>query len=111
MQFSISKTAVAFFLLSAVSADLHESCTCHNGDSYNWRLTTKACDLYAQKNYQWGRTHYDTPSGRCVRNSDTENIAGDQWEDACRETAKTGFNCADGRGNCTADPDQVRGWC
>lgn len=27
-------------------ADSHESCTCHNGDSYNWRITSPACDFY-----------------------------------------------------------------
>lgn len=27
-------------------ADSHYSCTCHNGDSYNWRITSPACDFY-----------------------------------------------------------------
>lgn len=29
-------------------ADMHYSCTCHNGDSYNWRITQPACESYAQ---------------------------------------------------------------
>lgn len=67
-------------------ADPHGSCTCHNGDSYNWRMTTVACAEYDANEYpvyktlspsnttpedkhqltfpQWGGTSYDTPSGR-----------------------------------------------
>lgn len=25
---------------------MHYSCTCHNGDSYYWRITSPACDFY-----------------------------------------------------------------
>ncbi|EFQ29629.1 hypothetical protein CGRA01v4_14914 [Colletotrichum graminicola] len=109
MQFSVSKMAAVFLFVSFASANLHQSCTCHNGDSYNWRITIKACELYASKKYQWGSASYDTPSGRCVGSG--QGVAGDQWEDACREIAKSGFDCADGRGYCTADQDSVRGWC
>ncbi|KAK2037580.1 hypothetical protein LZ31DRAFT_580020 [Colletotrichum somersetense] len=110
MKFSVSKLAAAFLFVSVASANLHDSCTCHNSDSYNWRITTKACQLYARSNYQWGQAAYDTPSGRCVAASGAQ-IAGDQWEDACRQIAKSGFDCADGRGHCTADPDAIKGWC
>ncbi|KAK1974176.1 hypothetical protein LZ30DRAFT_741270 [Colletotrichum cereale] len=111
MHFSISKMAAAFLFLSAASADLHDNCACHNGDSYNWRITIKACELYSSKKYQWGPTTYDTPSGRCTKDADWAQIAGDQWEEACRDVAKTGFDCFDGKGHCTADPDVVRGRC
>ncbi|KZL69533.1 hypothetical protein CI238_00725 [Colletotrichum incanum] len=112
MQFSIAKVASIFFFLSVASADLHDSCTCHNGDSYNWRITTKACELYASKNYQWGKGTYDTPSGRCVKNSDNDQLAGKEWEAACREVATSGFQCADGEGlRCVAPTDEVRGRC
>ncbi|OHF04127.1 hypothetical protein CORC01_00466 [Colletotrichum orchidophilum] len=112
MQFSIAKVASVFFLLSAASAKLHDSCTCHNGDSYNWRITIKACSLYASKNYQWGNGTYNTESGRCTQNTANDQLAGDQWEDACREIASSGFDCADGKGlYCKASPDDVRGWC
>ena len=40
------------------SADLHASCTCHNGDSYNWRMTTVACTAYDNANYKVRETHY-----------------------------------------------------
>ncbi|GKT55920.1 hypothetical protein ColTof4_11667 [Colletotrichum tofieldiae] len=112
MQLSIAKVASIFFFLSVASADLHDSCTCHNGDSYNWRITTKACELYASKNYQWGKGTYDTPSGRCVKNSDNDQLAGKEWEAACREVATSGFQCADGQGlRCNAPTDEVRGRC
>ncbi|EFQ27407.1 hypothetical protein CGRA01v4_04486 [Colletotrichum graminicola] len=112
MQFSIAKIASVFALLSVASADLHDHCSCGNSDSYNWRITIKACELYASKNYEWGKTVYDTPSGNCVKATDTDQIAGDQWEEACREVATSGFQCADGQGlRCTAPPDEVRGWC
>ncbi|KAK1574410.1 uncharacterized protein LY79DRAFT_566171 [Colletotrichum navitas] len=93
----------------ASSANLHESCACHNSKIYNWRITTKACTLYASKNYEWGSASYNATSGRCVASG--EGVAGDQWEDACREIAKSGFDCVDGRGHCTANPDDVRGSC
>ncbi|WQF78738.1 hypothetical protein CDEST_03752 [Colletotrichum destructivum] len=112
MQFSVTKIASIFFFLSVASADLHDSCTCHNGDSYNWRITTKACELYASKNYKWGKGTYDTPSGRCVQNSGTDQLAGKEWEAACREVANSGFQCADGQGlYCKAPTNEVRGRC
>ncbi|KAH6970624.1 hypothetical protein BKA56DRAFT_559006 [Ilyonectria sp. MPI-CAGE-AT-0026] len=101
--------AILFFALAA--ADLHDSCTCHNGDSYNWRMTTNACASYNDANYQWGGAFYDTPSGRCTQQSAEEQLAGDQWEAACKEIAKTGFQCSDGVGTCYANPDDVSGWC
>ncbi|KAK1993392.1 hypothetical protein LX36DRAFT_661566, partial [Colletotrichum falcatum] len=93
------------------SANIHDSCACHNSGSYNWRMTTKACQLYATKNYKWGTASYDAPSGNCVKSNQAEGIAGDQWEEACKEVAKTGYQCADNRGRCSADPDSVRGRC
>ncbi|KAK2055194.1 hypothetical protein LY76DRAFT_550738 [Colletotrichum caudatum] len=110
MKFSVSKLAAAFLFVSVASANLHDTCACHNSDSYNWRMTTKACEYYARSNYKWGQTVYDSPSGNCV-GVNGGKIAGDQWEDACRQTAKAGFDCADGRGHCTADPDSVFGSC
>ncbi|KAF4775496.1 hypothetical protein HER10_EVM0011159 [Colletotrichum scovillei] len=112
MQFSIAKVASLFVLLSVASADLHDNCACDNGDSYNWRITTKACELYASKNYQWGKGTYNTETGRCVQNSASDQLAGKEWEAACREIASTGFDCADGKGlYCKANPDEVRGRC
>ncbi|GKT66430.1 hypothetical protein ColTof4_03922 [Colletotrichum tofieldiae] len=111
MQPSIAKIAAAFLFVSVAFADLHDSCTCHNGDSYNWRITTKACEVYSSKDYKWGKGTYDTPSGRCTKSGDSDQLAGDQWEAACREVAVAGFQCADGKGRCTADADQVKGWC
>ncbi|EPE03010.1 hypothetical protein F503_08624 [Ophiostoma piceae UAMH 11346] len=98
-------------LLASASADLHASCTCHNGDSYNWRMTTIACTAYNNADYKWGGTVYDTPSGRCTQESADSQIAGDQWEDACKSIAASGFQCADGQGTCFADPDDVQGSC
>ncbi|WYZ33996.1 hypothetical protein EsH8_I_000272 [Colletotrichum jinshuiense] len=112
MQFTIAKVASLFVLFSVAAADLHDSCACHNGDSYNWRITTKACELYASKSYQWGAGTYDSASGRCVKNSDNDSIAGKEWEAACREVANTGFACADGQGlYCKAPTNEVRGRC
>ncbi|KAI8244265.1 hypothetical protein K4K57_000771 [Colletotrichum sp. SAR 10_99] len=113
MQFSIAKVASLFVLLSVASADLHDNCACHNGDSYNWRITTKACELYSSKNYEWGVGVYDEASGRCVKKTDNDQIAGNEWEAACREVATgEGFACADGKGlYCKADSDSVRGRC
>ncbi|KAH7131293.1 hypothetical protein EDB81DRAFT_808299 [Dactylonectria macrodidyma] len=111
MQLSITKVVSAFCFFSVALADLHASCTCHNGDSYNWRMTTKSCTIYNDAGYEWGGTTYDSASGRCTQNSSEENIAGDQWEDACKEIAKSGFDCADGVGTCYASPDDIKGWC
>ncbi|KAJ0382795.1 hypothetical protein COL922a_011804 [Colletotrichum nupharicola] len=103
MHLSYTKFAAAFALLSAV-------CTCHNGDSYNWRMTTVACTEYNANEYPWGGTSYDTPSGRCY-SEEGGYIEGDPWEFACKTIATKGFQCADGRGTCFADPEQVVGWC
>ncbi|TDZ54521.1 hypothetical protein CTRI78_v006269 [Colletotrichum trifolii] len=112
MQLSIAKVASLFALVSVASANLHDACACHNGDSYNWRITTKACELYSSKNYQWGVAVYDEASGRCVKKTDNDQIAGNEWEDACREIASTGYQCPDGKGlYCKANPDDVRGRC
>ncbi|KAI8308416.1 hypothetical protein K4K61_002688 [Colletotrichum sp. SAR11_59] len=113
MQFSIAKVASLFVLVSAVSANLHDNCACHNGDSYNWRITVKACELYSSKNYEWGVGVYDEASGRCVKKTDNDQLAGKEWEAACREVATDeGFACADGKGlYCKADSDSVRGRC
>ncbi|KAI8271216.1 hypothetical protein K4K58_000094 [Colletotrichum sp. SAR11_239] len=110
MYLSYTKFAGAFALLSAVMADPHGSCTCHNGDSYNWRMTTVACAEYNANEYPWGGTSYDTPSGRCY-SKEGGYIEGDPWEFACKTIATRGFQCADGRGTCFADPDTVAGWC
>ncbi|SPJ72648.1 uncharacterized protein FTOL_02377 [Fusarium torulosum] len=106
-----AKVLSAFLLLSAVTAKLHDNCACHNGDSYNWRMTIDACAEYNDAGYEWGGATYDTPSGRCVQATPEDKLAGDQWEDACRKIAQTGFACADGKGTCYANPDEVRGSC
>ncbi|KAH7128036.1 hypothetical protein B0J13DRAFT_611570 [Dactylonectria estremocensis] len=111
MQFSIPKLFSTFLFLSLAAADLHESCTCHNGDSYNWRITTKACEIYNEAAYQWGGAVYDTPSGRCTKAGTDDRLAGDQWEAACQSIAESGFDCADGQGTCYASPDDVKGSC
>jgi hypothetical protein len=33
-------------------ANDHDNCACHNGDSYNWRITIKACETYLAANYK-----------------------------------------------------------
>ncbi|KAH8660551.1 hypothetical protein BX600DRAFT_523543 [Xylariales sp. PMI_506] len=110
MQFSRLTLGLALTFAGVVLGDLHASCTCHNGDSYNWRITTAACTVYNDAGYQWGGAEYDTPSGRCTADSDA-SIAGDQWEAACKSVATTGFQCSSGEGTCFAEPDDVRGWC
>ncbi|KAJ3522658.1 hypothetical protein NM208_g12767 [Fusarium decemcellulare] len=124
----LAKIFSAFLFLTAVTANLHDSCTCHNGDSYNWRMTTNACGKYNDAGYKWGGSVYDTPSGRVskpyfnktVPNANDSSapkptqrpqLAGKEWEAACKEIAQTGFQCADGVGTCYADPDEVRGRC
>ncbi|GME65508.1 hypothetical protein GTA08_BOTSDO05216 [Neofusicoccum parvum] len=113
MFFSKFFTVTVLAVLSAgVAADDHDSCTCHNGDSYNWRITTAACDLYRSQNWRNGKVHYDTPSGRCTQDDGTQFVMGKEWEAACRTTAKNGFLCASGGGTCyQPDEDQIRGWC
>ncbi|OBT59635.1 hypothetical protein VE04_00185 [Pseudogymnoascus sp. 24MN13] len=102
---------MALFLSSSM-ADRHGSCTCHNGDSYNWRITTLACTKYAEAAYGNGNVAYDTPSGRCTQVTPDDNIMGDQWEEACRAVAQSGFQCADGSDNkCYANTQAVRGSC
>ncbi|RGP69512.1 hypothetical protein FSPOR_4616 [Fusarium sporotrichioides] len=107
----LAKVLSAFLFLSVVTADLHNNCACHNGDSYNFRMTMDACTVYNDAGYEWGGVAYDTPSGRCTQANAEAQIAGDQWEDACREVAAKGFPCADGKGTCFADPSEVRGRC
>ncbi|KAH8688516.1 hypothetical protein BGZ61DRAFT_518561 [Ilyonectria robusta] len=112
MHFSAPKAiAAAFFFFSLAAADLHENCACNNGDAYNWRMTTAACTTYDDAQYQWGGVTYDSPSGRCVKENDTDRLAGDQWETACKDAAKNGFACSDGLGTCFANPDDVSGAC
>ncbi|KAL6410107.1 hypothetical protein AUP68_06518 [Ilyonectria robusta] len=102
-------SVVLFFAFAA--ADLHDNCACDNGDSYNWRITTNACTMYNDANYKWGGASYDTASGRCTQATAEDQIAGKEWESACKEIAKAGFQCADGVGTCYVDPDDVRGRC
>ncbi|EKG20561.1 hypothetical protein MPH_02088 [Macrophomina phaseolina MS6] len=106
-------TASVLAVLSVgVAANDHASCTCHNGDSYNWRITTVACDLYNRQKWANGKVYYDTPSGRCTQNDGTQYLMGNEWEAACRSAAKSGFPCADGVGTCfQSDEDEIRGWC
>ncbi|KAF4974271.1 hypothetical protein FZEAL_8807 [Fusarium zealandicum] len=107
----LAKVLSAFLFLSVVTADLHNSCACHNGDSYNWRITTNACTEYNDAGYKWGGATYDGPAGRCTQASAEAQIAGKEWEAACKKIAQTGFQCADGEGTCYADPKKVRGRC
>ncbi|CCF37674.1 hypothetical protein CH063_08950, partial [Colletotrichum higginsianum] len=83
MRFSTSALASAVFFAFFADARYHDSCTCHNGGTYNWRLTTKACDseraLLAQQK-SWGSVQYDTPSGRCRSVGVTDLISGDDFE-------------------------------
>ncbi|TPX13728.1 uncharacterized protein E0L32_005931 [Thyridium curvatum] len=111
MHITVSDLLRVMLFSSVAMADLHTSCTCHNGDSYNWRMTTLACTSYDEAKYQWGGAVYDTPSGRCTQRTDADRIAGDQWEEACQKIAKAGFQCVDGKGTCYADPASVRGSC
>ncbi|KAJ4005030.1 uncharacterized protein FIESC28_03237 [Fusarium coffeatum] len=106
-----AKALTVFVLLTAVTAKLHDNCACHNGDAYNFRMTIDACKVYNDAGYKWGGAAYDTPSGRCVQADAEAKLAGDQWEDACKEIASKGFPCADGKGTCYADPKDVRGRC
>ncbi|KAF4345530.1 hypothetical protein FBEOM_480 [Fusarium beomiforme] len=104
----LAKFFSVFILASVAMAKLHDNCACHNGDSYNWRLTAAACEEYNDKDYEWGGAIYNHESGRATAE---DKIAGDQWEDACRKIAEEGYDCADGEGKCYAKPDEVRGRC
>ncbi|EKJ77356.1 hypothetical protein NXS19_010729 [Fusarium pseudograminearum] len=107
----LAKVFSVVLFLSVATAKLHNNCACHNGDSYNFRMTMNACTVYDDADYQWGGVKYDTPSGRCTQEDAEAQIAGDQWEDACKEVAAKGFPCADGKGTCFANPKEVRGRC
>ncbi|KAG5746897.1 hypothetical protein H9Q69_011002 [Fusarium xylarioides] len=91
-----AKIFSAFLLVTAVTAKLHDNCTCYNGDSYNWRLTAAACTEYNDQDYKWGSASYNETSGR---------------EDAYRKIAEEGYDCTDGEGKCYANPKKVRGRC
>ncbi|KAF2090366.1 hypothetical protein K490DRAFT_54751 [Saccharata proteae CBS 121410] len=109
----LSMTAVAIFAsIPSAVADDHTSCTCHNQDSYNWRITTAACDLYNNWNNDNNAVAYDSPSGRCNTIDANQVIDGKNWENACQETAKAGFQCTSGQGTCyVEDTSNVQGWC
>ncbi|KAH8898378.1 hypothetical protein GQ53DRAFT_837298 [Thozetella sp. PMI_491] len=109
--FTVALPLFAVIFAPSVLANNHVSCTCHNGDSYNWRITTLACENYAKAGYANSNVAYDTPSGRCTQASSSDYLMGDQWEEACKAIAKSGFQCADGKGTCFAETDQVRGSC
>ncbi|KAF5577872.1 hypothetical protein FPCIR_11855 [Fusarium pseudocircinatum] len=94
-----AKVFSAFLLVTVVTAKLHDNCACHNGDSYNWRLTAAACTEYNDQGYE------------CAQATAEDKIAGDQWEDACRKIAEEGYDCANGEGKCYANPSKVRGRC
>ena len=34
------------------AGNTHFSCTCHNGDSYHWRITSLACEKYSSHQYK-----------------------------------------------------------
>ncbi|KAH8601887.1 hypothetical protein B0O99DRAFT_681001 [Bisporella sp. PMI_857] len=110
MRFSSILSYTVLGLAGSAFANLHPNCACHNGDSYNWRVTTLACQVYTDAGYEWGGGFYDSPSGRCVAN-DGSSLAGNEWEAACRTVATSGFDCADGIGKCFAFPESVRGRC
>ncbi|SPO03584.1 uncharacterized protein DNG_06267 [Cephalotrichum gorgonifer] len=107
----LSLLSAAVLLVSSVMADLHDSCTCHNGDSYNWRMTTAACTVYDEAKYQWGGTYYNSTTGRCTQRASEDQLGGNEWEDACKRIASTGFQCADGVGTCFANTEDIKGWC
>ncbi|KAF4805734.1 hypothetical protein CGCSCA5_v015091 [Colletotrichum siamense] len=112
MQLCFLQAAAGLALLSVASANLHDSCACHNSGDPNLRITAKACELYASKQHRWGKGDFDASSGQCVKSTDSDQIAGKEWEAACREAADTGFKCADGKGlYCKAPPNEVRGRC
>jgi hypothetical protein len=49
---------------------------------------------------------------QCTQVTPDDNIMGDQWEEACRAVAQSGFQCADGSDNkCYANTQAVRGSC
>ncbi|KPM37538.1 hypothetical protein AK830_g9014 [Neonectria ditissima] len=96
---------------NVVTADLHDSCACRNGDSEIARITTLACTAYNDAGYEWGGATYDEGTGRCVQTTADDQIAGDQWEAACQQIATAGFACVDGEGTCYANPDDVQGSC
>ncbi|KAF3764096.1 hypothetical protein M406DRAFT_71339 [Cryphonectria parasitica EP155] len=89
-------------------ADMHYSCTCHNGDSYNWRITSPACSFYAPD--RPADVSYVTDTGRCTSASGSQ-IDGDSWQAACQKIATEGFDCADGQGKCYAESSDVTGSC
>ncbi|KAJ0164030.1 hypothetical protein CTA2_1902 [Colletotrichum tanaceti] len=116
MRFSTSALAGAVFFAFFANADYHDSCTCHNGGMYNWRLTTKACETEATllaKRTRWGTVKYDTPSGRCKSVGVSDLIAGEEFTALCKALAsQVGFPCAfDNSATCFADPDDVSSWC
>ncbi|KAH7063714.1 hypothetical protein B0J12DRAFT_694598 [Macrophomina phaseolina] len=106
-------TAIFAILTATAAAKRYNSCTCHNGDSYNWRITSKACELHTQWYPGRGEATYDTPSGRCkVNDMSSGFFTGDQWEAVCQEIGKTGFLCASGSGTCfQPEASEVQGWC
>ncbi|XDG07722.1 hypothetical protein ABKA04_007337 [Annulohypoxylon sp. FPYF3050] len=110
MQFFTSLYLSFALLAVSVRGDLHPDCVCNNDGTYNWRMTTVACTKYNDAGYQWGGSTYDTPSGRCDAASGAQ-IAGKEWEAACKAIASSGFQCVDGVGTCFANPDSVRGSC
>ncbi|KAM0356371.1 hypothetical protein ACHAPY_006827 [Fusarium culmorum] len=95
----LAKVFSVVLFLSVATAKLHNNCACHNGDSYNYRMTMNACTVYDDADY------------KCTQEDAEAQIAGDQWEDACKEVAAKGFPCADGKGTCFANPKEVRGRC
>ncbi|KAL0933860.1 uncharacterized protein CTRU02_210659 [Colletotrichum truncatum] len=109
--------AFALFVFSA-DADWHYSCTCHNGGSYIWRITTKACDAYNQHiDSEWpdseNHVRYDTPSGRCTSVGPGGNVIdGDTMESVCKNTGTNGFPCEhDNSKTCFANPGSISSWC
>lgn len=49
--------------------DTHASCTCHNGDSYNWRMTTAACTVYNDAGYQVSKAASAQVLESCLANA------------------------------------------
>ncbi|KAJ4397783.1 hypothetical protein N0V93_002020 [Gnomoniopsis smithogilvyi] len=105
MKFSLSLLAA---FIGAAVADSHYSCTCHNGDSYIWRITSPACDFY--KTDRPADVSYVSDTGRCTSSSGNL-IDGDSWEAACKKMVTDGYECGDGQGKCYADSDDIKGWC
>ncbi|KAI1504000.1 hypothetical protein F5X99DRAFT_406378 [Biscogniauxia marginata] len=110
MQFFSSLGLSLAFLAVSVLGDLHPDCACNNDGTSNSRITIDACTVYNDAKYEWGGSSFDDASGRCVAAEGAE-LAGKEWEAACKQISSKGFACPDSEGTCYAKTDDVRGSC